>query len=239
VQGSWAPAGKKPNVNAVRTANARHRLAAAALAAAVGARATVTRAAEPADDPSQGRPVVTAPSPTPPASPPPAAEPPLGAAVAVGATYGGTFHNGAFWDGPGVSLSVDEPSWHDDPELWLDLRYLFPRGFDPPSNVFRTIAGRAGVSVRWWAHLRLGVGVGVDRDAGSFTTVSGMAPGGPTSTTSVGSNWQPAARAFARVVSRSWHGFSLGVTLLLDAVHSPDPVNTLRPGLTVEAWWRS
>jgi hypothetical protein len=222
-------------VNAARIATARHRLAATALAAALGARASVTRAAEPAADPAQERPVVAAPSP----APPPTAERPLGAALAIGATYGGTIRGGAFWDGPGVSLAVDEPSWYDDPELWMELRYVFPRAFDAPSNVVETFAGRAGVSMRWLEHLRVGIGVGVDRESLSFTTVANMGPGGPTSTTTVAPNWQPAARAFARVVSRSWRGFSLSATLLLDAVHSPDPVNTLRPGLTVEGWWRS
>ena len=40
--------------------------------------------------------------------------------------------------------------------------------------------------------------------------------------------------AFTTIVSPSWKGISVGATVFLDAVHSADPGDTLRPGFALE-----
>jgi hypothetical protein len=197
-------------------------------------------------------PVVVAPPPSaaqvsaPPfAAPPPSAATPTAirtpassgpsSSLAIGASYGGTYHLGSVWQGPSLLMAVREPTWPREPEVWLDLRYVLPHSFDTGGDTTQTIAGRAGVSLRAWPYVRLGLGVGVDRERSTFELLSPGAGAIPSRYTS----WQPAARVFTRVSTRSWKGFSLSETLFLDAVHSPDPQNTFRAGLTFEAWWRS
>jgi hypothetical protein len=169
---------------------------------------------------------------------PPAAPAPW-ASLGVAASYGGSVRSGVIWDGPGLVLAADEPSWPEDPELSLELRYVFPHAWDGPNNVIETISGRAGISVRWWGPLRLGLGAGLDREAGRATQVGPNMMGGAASLTSTSLEWRPAARAFVRVASRSWRGFSVGATLFLDTVSTSDPQDRFRGGFSVEAWWRS
>lgn len=168
----------------------------------------------------------------------PRAEPPLWSSLAVAASYGGAVRGGTFWHGPGVILAVDEPRWLADPDVWLDARWVFPQASDQPNNFAQTISARAGVSGRVSAHARLGLGFGVDREVTSMssTRVSidpRLAP------MHFPPNWQPAARVFGRLFSGAWHGFAASATVFADAVHSPDPQNTFRAGLTIEGWWRS
>src|SRR5450432_4654076 len=70
-----------------------------------------------------------------------------GSSVAVAATYGGTVRGGPLRDGPGVSVAIDEPSWRDDPEAWVDVRYLFPSASEVRSDHLEGLEGRVGVSV--------------------------------------------------------------------------------------------
>jgi hypothetical protein len=166
-------------------------------------------------------------------------EPPLWSSLSVAASYGGAVRSHALWDGPGLILAVDEPRWVADPEVWVEGRWVLPQAWDQPSNVVRTISARAGVSARVSSLGRLGVGMGFDRESINITTVTMDPNAGQLSSTRLAPNYQPAARVFGRLVSLSWHGFAASATLFLDAVHSPDPQNTFRGGVSVEGWWRS
>ena len=170
----------------------------------------------------------------------PAAEPPLWSSLAVAASYGGSVHNGSLWHGPGLILAIDEPRWLADPEVFVEARWVLPQESDNLSTHVQTIAARAGVSARVSAHVRLGLGLGVDRESMRFSNILPVANGmGVMSSTTVAPDWQPAARVFGRVSSRSWRGFAASATLFFEAVHSPDPQNALRGGLSIEGWWRT
>jgi hypothetical protein len=156
--------------------------------------------------------------------------------IAIGASYGGTYHSGAFRAGPGVSFAVSEVAWRYAPEIWTDLRYVLSSSFDDGANSVQAIAGRIGVSAQWWPIVRFGVGGGVDR---LETTYEPPVGSGALDVPSTYRTWEAVARAFARFGSRSWNGFSLDATVLLDVVHSSDPYGSVRGGFVVEGWWRS
>jgi hypothetical protein len=140
--------------------------------------------------------------------------------IVVGVNYGGQIYTHMLWDGPAVSLSLAGSSWQDDPELWVELRYVLAKGFNDSS--IQTSSGRAGLSVKWWRLQRIGLGLGADRDLWAWPNLTNTP------------NWRPAARAFTTIVSPSWKGISVGATVFLDAVHSADPGDTLRPGFSLE-----
>ena len=152
--------------------------------------------------------------------------------VVLGGSYGGEIRAGALWAGPGVTLALAGSSWRDDPELWVDLRYAFAHEWLEPGTMVQTMAGRAGVSVSWVRYVRIGLGLGADREQWTWT----LDAKSPATNAAI---WRPAARLFTRIESPRWKGLSLAATVFLDAVHSPDPVNTLRPGLALEVSWRS
>ena len=142
------------------------------------------------------------------------------------------------WQGPALLMAVERapPGGSELLEATsLTGRYLLPHASNGPGDTMQTIAGRAGVSLRASPAVRLGLGVGVDREEATYQLLS---PGAG-ALASRYTNWQEAARVFARVSTRWWKGFSLSETLLLDAVHSPDLQNTFRIGLAFEGWWRS
>ena len=195
-------------------------VAALPVAVVLAGRASAARAAEPSPPADVARP-----------------DSPFGSSLALAATYGGAIRGGALWHGPGVILAVDEPRWLADPDLWLEGRWVFAHTWDQPDNLVQTISARAGVSARLSAHVRLGVGGGFDRESMSFTTVPMNLPRFAMPT--FPPEWQPAARVFVRLGSGSWRGFAASATAFGDAVHSPDPSNTFRAGITVEGWWRS
>jgi hypothetical protein len=171
----------------------------------------------------------------------PRPEPPLWSSLAVAASYGGAVRSHALWDGPGLILAVDEPRWVADPEAWIEGRWVLPQAWDQPSNVVHTISVRSGVSGRVSSFARLGVGFGFDRESTDIADMN-IPPRDPRavmSSTLLAPNYQPAARVFGRLVSLSWRGFAASATVFLDAVHSPDPGNTFRGGVTIEGWWRS
>jgi hypothetical protein len=203
----------------VKTLRVRSSLA-CVVAAALVAPAVVARAAAPGPPVDATRP-----------------QPPFWSSLSLAATYGGAIRSGALWHGPGVILAVDEPRWLADPDVWLEARRVFPQGWEQPTNIVQTISARAGVSARLSAHVRLGVGGGVDREAMSFTAFPKTAPRFAMQV--MAPDWQPAARVFARLLSGSWRGFAASATAFADAVHAPDPQNTFRAGFTVEGWWRS
>jgi hypothetical protein len=149
---------------------------------------------------------------------------PWWSALEVGGSYGGPIRSSKLWSGPGVSLALVGSAFREDPELWLDLRYVLPNDFPSPGDRVQTTSLRGGGSIGWVPHVRLGLGLGADRDVLYYDS---------------NVDWQPAARAFARFDTPYWHGVAAGVTAFLDAVHSPDPTNTLRPGLALELRWRS
>jgi hypothetical protein len=173
------------------------------------------------------------------AAPPEGGAPaPPWSSLGVAASYGGAIRDSAFWQGPGVVLAADEPRWLADPGLWVEGRWVFPQASNPAGNVMQTISARAGVDARLSALVRLGVGGGFDRESMELTFHP--LPAGLLNTPDmIPANWRPAVRLFGRLASRSWRGFSASATLFLDAVHSADPQNTFRAGVTVEGWWRS
>jgi hypothetical protein len=186
------------------------------------------------------------------AAPSPLPVPRFAPAFTIGANYGGTFNRNSLFSGPGVTLAVGGTSHPLDPEVWLDVRYVMPHSYEDANASLQTIAGRIGASARWRL-LRVGVGVGLDREHLSAVVTPANDPSFQSATTlDLGARLVLAARLSAQVATRDWRGVSLSATLLVDVVQSTvrtvsDPplmfyfydTDTVRPGFSLELSWRS
>jgi len=190
--------------------------------------------------------------PPPPVAAPTAPPPPeselrfrLGAFYQAESLGNGLFH------GPGVIATLDDSRWPYAPELWLTGGYDLQRdyGNQLASLTIDALWTRAGLSLRLAGGVRLGAGLGLDRQTIRLTTMDPRVVANPGNGTDV----MLVGRLVGRAGPARVAGVDVSLTAFLDVSRSTErdiylttpnvPVtlyhsNNLRPGFSLDLWWR-
>ncbi|HEY4188353.1 MAG TPA: hypothetical protein VGP07_24985 [Polyangia bacterium] len=186
---------------------------------------------------------------------PPAPRFRLGAFYQAEAVGNGLFH------GPGLIATWSGSGRRGDPELWLNAGYDIPNEFGNQlaSLSIDALWARAGLSLRWSDSVRVGAGVGIDRQT---TRLVNFTPDGGAGNPDFDHDLLFVGRLLARVGPTRVAGIDMSVTAFLDIsrsierdIYAAFPTsgttggvievdltvyrsNVFRPGLSLDLWWR-
>lgn len=172
----------------------------------------------------------------------------------LGAFYQAQATGGGLLQGAGLIATLNGSSWSHDPELWLSGGYDLPGEFGNQlaSVTISALWTRVGVTLRLNDAVRVGVGVGIDRQTKRLVYILAGNPGYVDQDDRI----IAAGRLLVRAGPTRVVGVDVSLTAFLEISQSTesniyvaeangnDVVATLyrsgvaRPGFSLELWWR-
>lgn len=169
-----------------------------------------------------------------------------GSAVGLAALYEGVTGGGSLIHNVGLIATLSGSGRPWDPELGLILGYGFPGDYEDANAsalmIVQSTWVRATLSYKVAQAIRVGLGAGVDRE--TARTVLGLDVAQPVT-------WMPVGRLFARFGPTPVAGMHLSGTAFVEVTRPIDHQvlsgqmlvslyrsSLVRPGFSVELWWR-